>query len=66
MAFIKKQLLAGRPDVYWFALPEDMRQAIDSAEIRDAVNPFIQKQSAVSKRISSVVFKAINVLVTKK
>ncbi len=64
--FVKAQLLAGHPEVFWHALPSEMRETIDGDEFRNKLNPFMQQQAAMNKQVAGVVMKAIEVLVTKK
>ena len=64
--FVKAQIEAGHLEVLWHALPQEMRDELDSPEVRKAVNPFVQQQSQMLKSVEKLVFKAIEVLVTKK
>jgi len=64
--FVKTQIEAGHLEVLWHALPQEMRDEMDSPELRQAVNPFMQQQSQMLKSVETLVFKAIEVLVTKK
>ncbi len=64
--FVKAQLEAGHLEVLWHALPQEMRDELDSPELRQAVNPFMQQQSQMLRSVEILVFKAIQVLTTKK
>ena len=64
--FVTNQLKVGHLEVLWHALPDEMRSELDSPEIRQTVNPFMQQQSQLLKSVETLVFKAIEVLVTKK
>ncbi len=64
--FVTNQLKAGHLEVLWHALPDEMRSELDSPEVRQTVNPFMQQQSQLLKSVETLVFKAIEVLVTKK
>ena len=64
--FVSEQIEAGHLEVLWHALPQEMRDEMDSPELREAVNPFMQQQSEILKSVESLVFKAIQVLVTQK
>ena len=64
--FIVNQIQAGHLEVLWHALPTEMRSEMESPELRQSVNPFVQQQSQTIKSVETLVFKAIQVLVTKK
>lgn len=64
--FLKEQLIAGHPEVFWHALPSDMHASLDDGRLKAAMNPFVESKSQVSKAMTDLVFKAIKVLVTKK
>ncbi|EMI15467.1 hypothetical protein RMSM_07609 [Rhodopirellula maiorica SM1] len=64
--FAKQQILAGHPEVLWYALPAEMRATFDDDRFRSEVSPFIDQSTALQSQVEPVVFKAIEVLVTKK
>lgn len=64
--FVTTNLKSGHLEVLWHALPDEMRSELDSPEVRQTVNPFMQQQSQLLKSVETLVFKAIEVLVTKK
>ncbi|TWT74960.1 SHD1 domain-containing protein [Allorhodopirellula solitaria] len=66
LAFVQKQVFAGHPGVFWYALPKDMRKTFDDPRLRKAVNPFVNEQQTMITELETLVFKSIEVLVTKK
>ena len=64
--FVQTQLMAGHPEVFWHALPSEIRERIDSEAIRAKVGPFLKEQAAAGKQNQAVIIKAIDVLITKK
>lgn len=64
--FVRRQLMAGHPEVILDALPADMLEMLDSKEFRDAMKPSMEQQAVVVKQIQGVLMKAVEVLVTKK
>lgn len=64
--FCRDQLLAGHPEVFWFALPADIREKMDSQEFRDAILPSLQQQAQSNKAIEDVFMKVLEVLSNKK
>jgi hypothetical protein len=64
--FIKAQVVAGHPEVFWYALPEEVRASLDSAEFRNNLTPLLREQAQNRKSIEQVAMKAVEVLVTKK
>ncbi len=43
--YVKTQLLAGHPEVFWYAVPSEIRETIDGDEFRNQLNPFMQEQA---------------------
>lgn len=64
--FIKQQVLAGHPEVMWYALPADLRQEMDSVEVRAAMRPGIMMQVEAQKPIHNVAKKVCEVIIRKK
>lgn len=64
--FIKEQFWDGHPEVIWDAIPNDMQATFDDPQLRDTLDPFMEAQSQIGDAIEPIVFKAIQVLVTKK
>lgn len=63
---VRDQLLAGHPEVIWYALPTSMRAELDSDEVRDAMKPMMEQQAQVSKPIEELLMKVLQVLVKQK
>ncbi len=66
IAFIETQVLDGHLEVVWYALPDEMRKTFDDPRLRKAVNPFVNEQQPMISEAESLVFEAIEVLVTQK
>ena len=66
VTFVRQQVMAGHLEVFWYALPDEMRAAIDSQEFRDVLRPQIKEYEAKSKPMEGLVTKLLNVLTTKK
>ena len=64
--FCRDQLMAGHPEVFWHALPEDMRQMFDSRELRVALAKSLDSQQQMMKQLQGLFEKIAKVLVTKK
>ncbi len=64
--FIQAQVIAGHPEVFWYALPEELRTALDSDELRSTLAPAIQEQAQLNQQTEQVVMKLVQVLLTKK
>ena len=64
--FVLAQLKAGHPEVFWHALPSEVRSTIDSEEFRTSLRPIINEQAQTGKQMEEVLMKGIEVLVTKK
>ena len=64
--FCRDQLMAGHPEVFWHALPEDMRQMMDSQEFRSAFAESMNSQQQMTKQVEGLFKKLAEVLVTKK
>ncbi|QEF98023.1 hypothetical protein Mal15_20700 [Stieleria maiorica] len=64
--FVVAQVLAGHPEVIWYALPEDVRREVDSAEVREAMRPSVQLQVQTQKPIEDVANKVCEILIRKK
>ena len=55
--FCRDQLMAGHPEVFWHALPEDMRQMMDSQEFRSAFAESMNSQQQMTKQVEGAVQK---------
>ena len=64
--FIKTQVLAGHPEVFWYALPDDLRNELDSAEVREVMRPSIEAQVKGQEPIREVAMKVCEILIRKK
>lgn len=65
--FIREQVLAGHPEVFWYALPNDFRAALDSPEFRQKLVAQIEQQkTAASAAVEGLLMKVIQILATKK
>jgi SLA1 homology domain 1, SHD1 len=64
--FVKTQLLAGHPEVFWHALPQSLRDAIDSEQFRAEIAKGLESQQAMGDGLQQVMLKVAEVLVTKK
>jgi len=64
--FCRDQLMAGHPEVIWHALPEDMRQMVDSEEFRSTLAESMSSQQQITKQVEGLFQKLAQVLVTKK
>lgn len=66
-AHIRNQALAGHLEVFWEALPEDLRAFLDSDDLRDQLRPFAEKSAMqMSPETIRVVNKLTELLVNKK
>ena len=66
LAFIKKQILDGHPEVFWDAVPKEMQKSFDDPKFREEMDPIMKSQSQISDAIEPILFKVIEVFVTKK
>jgi hypothetical protein len=66
LEIVKRQLLDGHPEVFWYALPQEMRDTIDHERVHSAVSPFFKRHGQMLSQVEQLVFKVIEVLVTKK
>ena len=64
--FCRDQLMAGHPEVFWHALPEEMRQMLDSQEFRSTLAESMDSQQQMTKQVQGLFEKLAEVLVTKK
>ena len=64
--FCRDQLMVGHPEVFWQALPEDMRQMVDSQEFRSMMAESMKSQQQTMKQVEGLFQKLAQVLVTKK
>ncbi len=64
--FCRDQLMAGHPEVFWQALPEDMRQVMDSQEFRSMLAESLKSQEQTMKQVEGLFQKLAQVLVTQK
>ncbi|MGB0597348.1 MAG: SHD1 domain-containing protein [Rubripirellula sp.] len=63
---IRDQIIAGHPEVIWYALPTSMRTELDSDELRQTMQPMIQKQMQVTKPVEVLMKKVVQILVKQK
>jgi hypothetical protein len=63
---VRKEALAGHLEVFWVAMPDELRATADSTEIRDALRPHMKNNMAISAEMMGVLDKLTEVLVTKK
>ena len=64
--FCRDQLMAGHPEVIWQALPEDIRQMMDSQEFRSTLAKSLTSQKQTMTQIEGLFQKLAQVLVTQK
>ena len=64
--FCRDQLMAGHPEVFWQALPDDMRQMVDGQEFRSTMAESMKSQQQTMKQVEGLFQKMAQVLVTKK
>ncbi|MCG8652501.1 MAG: type II secretion system protein GspG [Pirellulales bacterium] len=64
--FVRTQFLAGHPEVIWHALPTDVRQKLDSQEVRDVMLDMVVEQQPVNKAMLEIGLKVTEVLTTQK
>ncbi len=64
--FVRTQALAGHLEVFWIALPEDMRQSADSQELREGLRPVLTSNVQTTSDLVAVMDKLLEVLITKK
>ena len=64
--FCRDQLMAGHPEVFWYAIPDDMRQMLDSQELRSTLTDSMKSQKQMTTQIQGLFEKLAEVLVTKK
>ena len=62
----RAQLLAGHPEVFWHALPEDIRQMMDSQEFRSTAVDSMNSQQQITTQVKGLFEKLAEVLVSKK
>lgn len=63
---VRDQALAGRLEVFWQALPDDMQVFADGQEIRERLRPYAENKFAISPEMIDVVNKLTELLITKK
>jgi len=64
--FVFTQFTAGHPEVFWQALPDEMRQSIDHDRTRALAGELLKKQSLVSEQSDQLIRKALEVLISKR
>lgn len=64
--FCRDQMMAGHPEVFWQALPEDMRQMMDSQVFRSTLAESLKSQQQTMKQVEGLFQKLAQVLVTQK
>ena len=64
--FVVAQFQAGHPEVFWHALPAEVRNKIDSQEIRTAMNKSQGNDQKATEEVIGVALKVVQILVTKK
>ena len=63
--FVRDQVLAGHPEVLWHALPDRLREVVDSSEYRAGIL-LLNEQSTTNQSLMTMLMKVVEVLVTKK
>jgi len=63
---VRDEAMAGHLEVFWQALPDDIRELVDGQEIRDRLRPYADDKFSVSPEMTDVVNKLTELLVTKK
>ena len=63
--FVRDQALAGHPEVLWHALPDRLREVVDSSEYRAGIL-LLNEQSTTNQSLMTMLMKVVEVLVTKK
>jgi hypothetical protein len=64
--FVRTQALAGHLEVFWSALPADLRETADSSELREGLRPVINANLQTTNDLVAVMDKLSEVLLTKK
>lgn len=64
--FAADQLIAGHPEVFWYMLPSDIREAMDREDLRAKAGSYIQQQVSASQQTDEVMMKALDLLISKK
>jgi len=64
--FCRDQLMAGHPEVFWHALPDDMRQMMDGQEFRTTLAASMSSQKQMTKQVQGLFETLAEILVTKK
>ena len=64
--FCRDQVMAGHPEVFWHALPEDIRQMMDSQEFRSTAVDSMNSQQQITTQVKGLFEKLAEVLVSKK
>ena len=64
--FVRDQAMAGHLEVFWFALPNEMREKLDSSEMREGLRPALVENRQTMSDAVVVVDKLSEVLITKK
>lgn len=64
--FCRAELLAGHPEVFWQAIPEEIRQAIDSPELRGKLNPVNDATVDMTDAVTTVWYQVIEILINQK
>lgn len=64
--FVIEQVVAGHPEVFWYALPAEVRREVDSDEVRAAMRPAIEMQVEAQQPIHEVANKVCEILIRQK
>ena len=64
--FVADQLLAGHPEVFWHMMPGEIRDGLDSDEVRQTAGQFIRQQAAAGEQSEQVMIQAMELLISKK
>jgi hypothetical protein len=64
--YMKQQVLAGHLEVFWYVLPDDLRDTLDSQEFREAWRPAFERMSEQNAGFDKTMAKVVEVLTTKK
>jgi hypothetical protein len=63
---VRDQALAGRLEVFWQALPDDIQAFADGQEIRERLRPYADDKFAISPEMIDIINKLTELLITKK
>lgn len=64
--FVRGQAMAGHLEVFWVALPDDLRTSLDSQDMRAALKDKMAENATAYGQISSFAQRILGILVNKK